>query len=135
LRKITSAFIIFAILVALLFFGSKLIQQGNKISMNNPSPNEGFLANKGEISLLIVSKDINVESIEETLIQNGVDIRNINPILVYDSIEKIQKEHPALEVELDPTFILFDSKSPIFTTNDKQNLVEYLKQQDQLQEN
>lgn len=127
MKKIAFIILVTGVLIVLILSAITLFNQENRVDLNNTFPHAGFLANKGEISLLIISKDILGEEFKETLRQQGVKADNIRPILVYNSLEQVQNNYPELEVKKEPTFILFDSSSLIFSTSDEQRLIKFLK--------
>ena len=118
MKKIISFSIIIIALLIVIFVA---FNSNGSIDRNELGTSLPFVANEGEISLLIVGdSNISTDYVKEKL-----NISKLHKITRYDSLKEFQESHSGLSLEKSPAYVLFDSKEPIYQTYEFENLVSY----------
>lgn len=110
------------IICSILFIWFVGNQPDTKKEVNGSNP---LLARNGEYALLAVGDTKEITT--DLLRQHGVQLPNLHKITRYDSIDEIQNSLPETRLRKTPAYVIFDSKEPIYITNDFSELINYLK--------
>lgn len=119
------ALILLTLIVVISFVFFQLISSTEKINEPKISP---YHADKGEISLLSVGDEIDMQSLQEQLKEEGV-YPKISQIIGYnddDSLAVLNNQQPLLEIEKEPAYFVFDNKEIIYKTYKYDDLVQFL---------
>lgn len=126
IKVITLILLVLIVVISFLYFVFlKLISSSGEINEPKISP---YHADKDEISLLSVGDEIDMQSLQEQLKEEGV-YPKISQVIGYndeDSLDVLKRQQPLLEIEKEPAYFVFDNKGIIYKTYKYDDLVQFL---------
>lgn len=125
--KVTSLLLLVIVVVSFLFFVFFQFTPSERIEDGNIQP---MLADKGEISLLSIGAEIDMQKLRKELNSKGV-YPKISHTIGYDdnfevSLEVLNKQYSLYKIEKIPAYFVFDSVGIIYKTYKYDELVHYL---------
>jgi hypothetical protein len=92
----------------------------------NEAKGSPFLADKGNVALLSIGDEIDMQKLESEIKEKGV-YPKIRPIWGLDGdLKELNKEYPQLKIEKKPAYFVFNSKGMIYKTYNYNGLFDYL---------
>jgi hypothetical protein len=87
-----------------------------------------MLANKGEIALLLIGDEIDMELLRNELNEKGVYPKISQTYGEDGDLDVLNKRYPLLEIEKKPAYFVFDSKGIIYKSYKYDDFVKFLKE-------